>query len=151
MDAAPEPFPLNGVSHGVLDAVRRARPYAVVRRLDGDIWAGINPGLPWSPEFEVLAEGGPRPAWYAVVGGAPRSATIVEYGSPQGLFADAVGAVAQRYSGLPVRANLTDPVLAAAAEPFAAADDTGPPLWRLLRSPLLDRGAAPVTSWLDRL
>ncbi|MDA1133289.1 MAG: hypothetical protein O2905_08750, partial [Proteobacteria bacterium] len=53
-------------------------------------------------------------------------------------------------TGRAVRANFTDAALGRAAAD-AVATEAGPPYYRFLRSRVLDCGAAPQTTWLDRI
>ena len=143
---------LNGTAHAGFDALRRDRAGAVLRGFDHGAWRAINMGFPWAPALKVVYSGKPsQPSWYAVVGESGNgSVTVVEYGGPGDQFLSAANAVRARFKAGSVRVNLTDPVLAQIAGPNRG-PEIGASFHRLLRSNLIDRAAAPVTSWLDRI
>jgi GNAT superfamily N-acetyltransferase len=139
------------VSHSGFDSLRRDRAGAVLRAFDHGAWRGINPGFPWAPVLKVIYAGKPtQPDWYAIVGQSGDSVTIVEYGGRPDQFTAASRAVRLRLNAAHVRINLTDPSVAQMASELRG-PEIGVPFHRLLRSNLIDRAAAPVTSWLDRI
>lgn len=146
------PVPLESVAHAGIDALRREYPYAILRRLEAGIWRGINTGFPWAERPQVLLAGDPgEPRWYAVTAaGRDAVPTMLEYGGPPDRFGEALGSVGARFGASTLRVNLTDPGWDRMLEGMRG-PDAGPAFHRLFRSELLDRGAAPVTSWLDRL
>lgn len=142
---------LGALSHAGLDAVRRERAGAVLRGFDHGVWKGINPGFPWAPDLKVVYAGKvTQPAWYAVVGEAGDTVTMVEFGGRPEQFDGAVGTIRHRFSSARVRVNLTDPRMAQMAT-ASRGPEIGVPFHRLLRSSLIDRAAAPITTWLDRI
>ncbi len=142
---------LGALSHAGIDAVRRERAGAVLRGFDHGVWKGINPGFPWAPDLKVVYAGKvTQPAWYAVVGEAGGTVTMVEFSGRPEQFDGAVGTIRHRFGSARVRVNLTDPRMAQMAT-ASRGPEIGVPFHRLLRSSLIDRAAAPITTWLDRI